>query len=47
MRLYWKCGCGSYNYKWGDWIIHFKHGPSFWRAVRHLLMTRPHLQRFR
>ena len=24
MKLYFKCGCGAYNYTFKDWICHFK-----------------------
>lgn len=44
MRIYWKCGCGSYNYNWQDWISHFKYR-GFWSGVKFLLLTRPHIER--
>jgi hypothetical protein len=39
--MYFKCGCGEYNYNWNDWISHFKYGScGFWRALRYLLLTK-------
>lgn len=34
------CGCGLENYTAKDWIVHFKYGESFWRAVQLLLLTK-------
>lgn len=39
MRLYFKCKCGLYNYTLEDWLAHFKHGKSIWRALVLLLLT--------
>lgn len=44
MKIYWKCGCGSYNYNREDWISHFKYR-GFWNGLKNLLKTRPHVQR--
>ena len=38
MKLYFKCGCGGYNYNWNDWTCHFKYR-GFIRGMKHLLNT--------
>lgn len=39
--FYFKCGCGSYNFTWQDWISHFKYGEKgFWHNVKLLLLTK-------
>ena len=37
--IYFKCGCGAYNYTWYDWICHFK-DRGILRGMRHLLLTK-------
>lgn len=52
MQIKFKCGCGEYNYTFGDWISHWKYGIQSktqfqrkLRAIRHFLMTRIELRK--
>lgn len=39
MKLYFKCGCGLYNYNLNDWLCHFKRR-GFICGMRNLLSTK-------
>ena len=40
MRLHFICGCKLENYTLEDWLAHWKHGRSKWRAIWLFLKTR-------
>ena len=44
MKLYFKCGCGDYNYNWNDWFCHFKFR-GFKRGLKNLLLTKIQLRK--
>ncbi len=44
MKIYFKCGCGQYNFCFNDWICHFK-SQGFKRGLYLLLKTKIQFKR--
>lgn len=39
MKIYFKCGCGNYNYNLSDWLCHFKY-KGLKSGLRNLFLTK-------